>query len=216
MIRYITFILILASFTSFGQIKHPKKKSKTLTISLDSRHGKDSYEYFTILDTNYLKYNLPDTFSKPVKWLENEKERNGEWRLDYFSPYPETFKLATALSYIDTAKEFDKVCKAKSWCINNFKVCFPFLVARLSCKKKIGLTNTADLIIWDRMSTGDLAAYGHGGFVNEDLFTIAGRASWILNDLTGEKFASVHGRLTKKESENYKVLWTKYIQALKE
>ena len=215
MTRYITYVLLLTSFTSFGQVKHPKKKSKTPTVLLDSNHGKDLYEYFTILDTNYLKYKLPDTFSKPAKWLENEKERNGEFRIDYFSPYPDSFKLLTALSYIDTAKEFDKVCKAKSWCIDNFKTCFPLLVARLSYKEKIGLINTADLIIGDRMSTGDLAFYGHGGFVNEDLFTIAGRASWILNDLTGEEFASVHGRLTKEEAENYKALWIKYIQTLK-
>ena len=214
--RYITYILLLTSFGSFGQINHPKKKSKATTVLLDNRHGKDLYEYFTILDTNYLRYKLPDTFSKPAKWLQKEKERNGERRLDYFRPYPDSFKLSTALSYIDTAKEFDKVCKAKSWCIGNFKTCFPFLVARLSYKEKIGLTNTADLIIGDRMGTGDLIFYGHGGFVNEDLFTIAGRASWILNDLTGEEFASVHGRLSKEEAQNYKVLWIKYIKSLKE
>ncbi len=209
-----TYMLLLLSLTSFSQTKNVKHKKPTVT-SVDTRHGKDVYEYFTMPDTNYSKYQLPDSFSKPLRWLEKEKERDGEWRLDFYSPYSDTFNLSTALGYIDTAKNFDKVCKAKSWCIDNYEICFPYLISRLAKKKKVDLINTADLIIGDRMGTGDLAFYGHGGGMEEDIFTIAGRASWILNDLTGEEFAIVHGRLTKTEAENFKSLWVEYIHALK-
>lgn len=77
------------------------------------------------------------------------------------------------------------------------------------------MTNTADLIIWGRIVTGDLEFYGHGGIITEDIFTVAGRASWILNELTGESFAEVHVNLTEKQSEEFKKQWMRYIAKLK-
>jgi trehalose-6-phosphate synthase len=85
------------------------------------------------------------------------------------------------------------------------------LIARLSDKRKIGLNNTADLIIGDRIGTGDLKFYGHGSWISEDVFTIAGRASWILNQLTGENFAEVHSNLSPQDAENFKKRWNDYI-----
>jgi hypothetical protein len=107
------------------------------------------------------------------------------------------------------------VCSAKSWCIKNYREAFPHLVARLSAKKKIGLTITADLIIPDRLATNELKFYGHGGMIREDLFTVAGRASWILNEITGESFAVVGGGMTVAEAENFKALWGAWIRKLK-
>ena len=135
----------------------------------------------------------------------------GDW---YGSSYPDTFDLQDALALIDTATDLS-FRSAKSWCIKNYKQAFPYLVARLSDKRKIGLKNTADLIIWDRIGTGDLQFYGHGGAITEDVFTVAGRASWILNQLTGEEFAVVHGNLTQEEAEKFKELWIKYVDKLK-
>ncbi len=88
-------------------------------------------------------------------------------------------------------------------------------ISLFSGKRKIGLTNTADLIIGDRIASGDLEFYGHGGVITEDIFTIAGRACWILNQLTGENFALVHGDLSKQQAEKFKHLWTEYISKLK-
>ncbi len=119
------------------------------------------------------------------------------------------------MSIIDTETDFSKVGSAKSWCINNYQEAFGYLVARLTDKRKVGLTGTADLIIDDRMETNDLKSYGHGGVIFEDIFTISGRASWILNQLTGENFAEVHGNLTKDEAKKFKLLWVKYIKKLK-
>lgn len=62
------------------------------------------------------------------------------------------------------------------------------------------------------MATGELKFYGHGGIIQEDLFTVAGRASWILNELTNEKFAVVHGNLTQQQSETFKEMWVDYLQ----
>lgn len=177
--------------------------------------NRDKSVYFSIADSNFVLYQLPDSFKKPENWQKADKERSEsqiEW---YGNSYPDTFDLQDALAIIDTAIEFLQLRSAKSWCLKNYQAVFPYLVARLSDKRKIGLTNTADLIIWDRLGTGDLQFYGHGGVISEDLFTIAGRASWILNQITGEDFASVHSNLTEEMAVNYKKLWLEYLDKLK-
>lgn len=173
----------------------------------------DTFAYFSLVDTNYNRYALPATFAKPNKWLEAEKARIE--REHCGNVYPETFNLETVLSIIDTALDFGRIRSAKSWCLKNYEQVFPHLIARLSMKKKIGLETEADLIIWERVRTGDLKFYGHGGGMNEDIFTIAGRVSWILNKLTGEDFALVGISLTEKQAEEFKNDWTAYITKLK-
>lgn len=175
--------------------------------------ARDSFEYFTVTDTAYSRYRLPQTFSKPARWQKWE-EQNQQWEL-YPGTHPETYTLKDALQTIDNKQDLGKLQSAKSWCRKHYHEAFPYLVARLSDKRKVGLKNTADLIIWERNMTGDLKFYGHGGSINEDIFTIAGRASWILNSITGENFAVVHGDMTREDAQRFKNLWVAYLQALR-
>lgn len=175
---------------------------------------KDTFDYFAIADTNYIKYSLPTDFEKPDNWKKAEKSRE---KFEFYgNSYSDTFSLQVAFSIIDTAKDFGTIMSARSWCLDNYGIAFPYLVTRLSMKKKIGLENSADLIIWDRIRTGDLKFYGHGGGMNEDIFTIAGRASWILNELTGEDFAIVRIGMTNEQAVEFKNMWAKYIEKLKQ
>ena len=199
-----TYLFILTSLLTYSQ------------ANLDLIVKRDTFEYFTIYDTNFVKYKLPEKFKKTKNWEKADEKRKSYLGDYYGNKYADTFDLQDILAIIDTATQCSEVCSAKSWCITNFSQAFPYLVARLSDKRKIGLKNTADLIIWDRIGSGDLKFYGHGGGITEDIFTISGRASWILNQLTGENFAIVHGNLTKAETENFKILWTQYLNSLKE
>ncbi|MBL4704950.1 MAG: hypothetical protein JKY54_10535 [Flavobacteriales bacterium] len=191
----------------------PIRDSVSVT-EINFASGIDGFTYFSISDTNYHLYQLPENFVKPQNWRASE-ESNQEHEF-YGNTYPDSFKLADVLAIIDTSTNLWAVCSAKSWCLKNGKESFPYLVTRLSMKKKVGLINTADLIIWDRISTGDLEFYGHGAGMQEDIFTIAGRASWILNELTGEEFAVVHGSLSEEQAEEYKRQWKGYIDKLKQ
>ncbi len=181
----------------------------------------DPNVYFNIIDTNYSMYKLPSgSFKKPVKWKEKHNQRNESskgYSVGYFSRfYPDSMDLNDALSIIDSAQEFYLIRDAISWCIYNSEEAFPYLIARLSDKRKIGLTNSADLIIVDRIATGDLKFYGHGGFMREDLFTVAGRVSAALNEITGEEFAVVHANLSEKQAMEFKQLWVEYLSKLVE
>lgn len=216
MTKFFTIILLLAfSICSCGQTKQKKSKAKILTpTTIELPKPKDTFQYFSIADTNYSSYTLPAHFTKPKKWLQADKDRKGMLGDWYGGSYPDSFNLQNALALIDTATDMS-FGSAKSWCIKNYQIAFPYLLARLSDKRKIGLNNTADLIIWDRIGSGDLTFYGHGGCITEDVFTVAGRASWILNQLTGENFAVVHGDLTLQQATKFKQLWTDYISRLK-
>ena len=168
----------------------------------------DTFLYFNHQDSLRASYSLPQSFKKPSAWIEEQHE----YRF-YSSDDTVGFSLTKVLNILDTDQEFWNLCAAKTWCFAHPSEVFPHLICRLSNKTKIGLISTADLIIWDRIRTGELKFYGHGGGMQEDIFTIAGRASWILNWMTGESFASVGIELTPALAQEYQEAWVQYIQS---
>jgi hypothetical protein len=167
----------------------------------------DTFSYFNHQDSTRTTYELRPSFKKPIAWIEAEKEYRFYSSIDTLG-----FSLNKVLALLDSAKNFWDLCAAKTWCFAHPYEVFPHLICRLSNKTKVGLTNTADLIIWDRIQTGELKFYGHGGGMQEDIFTVAGRASWILNWMTGEEFASVGIELTPNMAIKYQADWVRYIQ----
>lgn len=167
----------------------------------------DTFSYFNHQDSLRASYSLPPSFKKPSTWLEAQKE----YRF-YSSNDTLGFSLDSVLHIIDSEKKFWRLCAAKTWCFAHPYEVFPHLICRLSNKTKIGLVNTADLIIWDRIRSGELKFYGHGGGMQEDIFTVAGRVSWILNWMTGENFASVGIELTPALAHEYQAAWVRYIE----
>ena len=91
----------------------------------------------------------------------------------------------------------------------------PKLIQRITHNKEIGLENTADLIINERIQNGDLKFYGHGQIATDDLFKISGRANHLLKRITGEDFGSVMMNSTQEELTELQkkwILWLKGIQ----
>ena len=187
---------------------HFKAQQEFTVESIDFwKPAADTFSYFNNQDSLRASYSLPQTFKKPSAWIEAQDE----YRF-YSSNDTLGFSLGSVLEIIDTEKAFWKVCAAKTWCFAHSSEVFPHLICRLSNKTKIGLVNAADLIVWDRIQTGELKFYGHGGGMQEDVFTVAGRASWILNWMTGENFASVGIELTPTLAREYQKAWVQYIQ----
>jgi len=167
----------------------------------------DTFSYFNHQDSLRASYSLPPSFKKPSAWIEEQHE----YRF-YSSNDTLGFSLDSVLQIIDSEQEFWRLCATKTWCFAHPSEVFPHLICRLSNKTKIGLVKTADLIIWDRIRSGELKFYGHGGGMQEDIFTVAGRASWILNWMTGENFASVGIELTPALAREYQAAWVRYIE----
>jgi len=85
------------------------------------------------------------------------------------------------------------------------------LAEQITNKKETKLKGTGRLIIWERIVTGDILFEGKGLVMDNDLFTVAGRANQILQSLTHKDFGSVTITTTSAELEKLKIKWLDYI-----
>lgn len=116
------------------------------------------------------------------------------------------------LRNLTSDKDFWKVAKARYWCAKNASEVIPDLIKLLENPKVVGLKGYADLIIWERIESKDLPFYGHGWVVPDDLFSIAGRASWILAEITGQRFGKVTPKSTSEELKQLCEAWANWYE----
>ena len=89
------------------------------------------------------------------------------------------------------------------WCRRNRATIIPWLIEKLEDRTFAGLNNYADLTIPAREVLGDMRYHGHGPEVRDDLFTVAGRASFLLKESTGKGFDD---QLRKRVLEDFGVV----------
>src|SRR5215831_16296816 len=77
------------------------------------------------------------------------------------------------LNVITSDKSFNKIQMIRYLGVKNPDKIIPDLIQLIIEPKVIGLADYADLIIWERIQTGDLKFYGHGWVVSDDLLSIA-------------------------------------------
>ena len=155
---------------------------------------------------------MPKEFKKPDKWIEADRRAS----LGYFEkPNTELLNmdLEKSVSVIDTETDLKKLFLARDWCRKNYKACFPVLIEKLIDTTYVGLTEFFDTMVPGRNEKSQI--YGHYGVVNEDIYTRAGRASYILNQITGEDFAVVRINNDYNSLQQYKEAWIKYVKKLK-
>lgn len=85
------------------------------------------------------------------------------------------------------------------------------LVQQLTNSSETKLKGTSRLIIWERISNGDIIFEGKGLEFQNDLFTVSGRANQILQSLTKKNFGFVSMKSGKKELEELKSKWQNYL-----
>ena len=180
---------------------------RLLNISILLLLALESFGQITIPETDTFPI-LRKDFKKTSNWLKADSNRNF-----YYSKYDDTMNIVKAVRIIKSEKNFYKFLQAKTYCIDNFKESISLIISMLTDTTKVGLINTADLIIWDRLKTNELKFYGHGGSIDEDIFTVAGRCSYILNELTDENFAQVHVATTLNELTIYQSLWKSWFRS---
>ena len=122
------------------------------------------------------------------------------------------------LRTITAEKNFWKIANDRYWCAKNAPDVSPDLINLITKSKVIGLEGYADLIIWERIESGDLKFFGHGWIVSDDIFSIAGRASWILREITGQHFGAVSMKSTSAQLQQLSDSWRTWYErnALKE
>ncbi|WP_430611763.1 hypothetical protein [Flavobacterium sp. JP2137] len=73
------------------------------------------------------------------------------------------------------------------------------------------LQGTNRLIIWERITTNDIVFEGKGLVMDNDLFTVSGRANQILQNLTNKNFGYVTPDSTKEDLELLQKKWSSYL-----
>ena len=85
------------------------------------------------------------------------------------------------------------------------------LVSQIVNKSKAELKAANRLIIWERITSGEIQFEGKGYQVSDDLFTVAGRANWMLRNLTKKNFGYVKPNTTEEELAGLQQKWTRWL-----
>lgn len=85
------------------------------------------------------------------------------------------------------------------------------LVAQITNNAKVELKATSRLIIWERITSGEIQFEGKGYQVSDDLFTVAGRANWMLRNLTNRNFGYVKPNVSGEELAKLQQKWTRWM-----
>lgn len=83
--------------------------------------------------------------------------------------------------------------------------------AQLTNGSKVSLERTSRLIVWERIISGEILFEGKGYQCDDDLFTVAGRANWILRNLTKKNFGFVTPASTTADLEQLQKKWNQYL-----
>lgn len=84
------------------------------------------------------------------------------------------------------------------------------LIAQITNNSKVELKATNRLIIWERITSGEIQFEGKGYQVSDDLFTVAGRANWMLRNLTQKNFGYVKPLTSDEELAALQQKWTRW------
>lgn len=91
------------------------------------------------------------------------------------------------------------------------KVLLKGLSSQITNKAKVDLKSTNRLIIWERISSGEILFEGKGYQVGDDLFTVAGRANWMLRNLTRKNFGYVKPNTSEEDLARLQQKWTRWL-----
>ena len=161
---------------------------------------------------------FPDRAALPTKFAGNIsrlKEAAGELFNDGGASVRDA-PDSVMLQAIDQATNFQNLLLAKYWLAWHYREMIPVLILKMRNKKFVGLSNYADMVIWERVRSGHMKYYGNGNVEADDLFTVAGRVNWLLKQVTGEQFGNVSMYSDNRQLRKLQQKWIQWLQSLTE
>ncbi|MBO9582674.1 MAG: hypothetical protein J7574_00800 [Flavobacterium sp.] len=169
---------------------------------------------FAQTDVLNLKFPKESKLTQKFQNAINEQKNQSNWIDESNKEKIRSYTMEFILDKIDNNREFSYLIDAEYWIALNYQKIIPQLIERITNEKEVGLVNSTDLMIFERIESGDLKDYGHGFIVNDDLFTVAGRANRLLTRVTGENFGSVSMKSTPKDLKVLQKKWTDWLKNL--
>lgn len=160
---------------------------------------------------------FPKNAKLPVKFTKAIQEQRSEYNRLFYRDSAKTkhYSASFILDKIDNDSNYlPNLFLAEYWIAFHYSDIIPELIKRVTNKKEVGLVNSADLIIWERVQAKQMKFYGHGGISNDDLFTVAGRANRLLTQITGEDFGHVSMHSTQEQLDTLQKKWIKWLNSL--
>jgi len=191
--------LVLLSNNAFGQkeeFRDPNKRPKDFLVPVTKKTYMKTKEY----------EKAHERLEKDFWWLYEAKEKRQILAQN----------KTLILKIIKSNKDFGKIERARYWCAKNPTKIIPDLIGLLENGNYIGLEGYYDLIILDRVISKDMPFYGHGWVVGDDLFLVAGRASWILREITGRWIGVVRPKSSPDELKLLSESWAEWYQSQSE
>jgi len=85
------------------------------------------------------------------------------------------------------------------------------LIMQITNKAKVDLKATNRLIIWERITSGEIQFEGKGYQVTDDLFTVGGRANWMLRNLTKKNFGYIRPNAADEDLTKLQQIWLRWL-----
>ena len=153
---------------------------------------------------------LPDSFQQSVD--RQIKDYHRLFKKD--SSTTNHYTVPFMLEKIDSDSNYQYIFLAEFWTAFHYQDMIPELIKRITNKTEVGLVNSADLIIWERVIAKQMKSWGHGGVSKDDLFTVAGRANRILTQVTGQNFGNVSMYSTQDQLTTLQKSWMNWLKEL--
>lgn len=134
-----------------------------------------------------------------------------------------TKEMYDAAQQLTAAQLLEKNLQDSSWSeifltlgasVNNYEKDTNYLrslAEQITNTTETKLKGTSQLIIWDRIITGDIIFEGKGLVIENDLFTVAGRANQLLQNLCDRNLGYISVKSTPKDLEIMKEQWLAHL-----
>jgi hypothetical protein len=85
------------------------------------------------------------------------------------------------------------------------------LASQLVDSTERALKDTNRLIIWERITAGEILFEGEGFQIEDDIFTVAGRANWMLRSITKKNFGYVKPKPSAESLRSLQATWNHWL-----
>lgn len=161
---------------------------------------------------------MPAEFQKQLKTVNSEFKFAYGMRLDSTMRNIRNYSTDTIHKFIYKETDYEKIFRCPFWLAmdsTHFCKFIPELINALTDTTYIGLTNANDVTIWCRVKAGQLKQNSLNYQIDDDIFRVCGRASWILKRLTKNEFGIIRCDTKMDDIKAIQKLWWKWLSTLK-
>ncbi len=161
---------------------------------------------------------MPAGFQKQIKTVNSECKVAYGMRIDNALNEITNYKPDEIRHFIYYEADYEKLFRCPFWmAMDSARFCtfIPELINALTDTTYIGLTNAFDVTIWCRVKTGQLKENTYNYQIDDDVFRVCGRASWILKRLTKNEFGNIRCDTKMENILAIQSKWMKWLNTLK-